>query len=707
MRLRRLLQVVPRAAFAFLIVASVALTSGAEEPNPPDQKPRAGGAIYGRVVDGGGQPIGDAEVSLLRYEKQRFVPEQPAMKTDANGAYRFAGLPESHFTLSVERKGFARAFRIASIEDDQQLPVDLVLKAPASPLIRLTDESGKPVAGARVREFRQRGVNGADYLSQIWLRGFGIQIPASDSAGRLRLPPLPTGDVVDVTIDHPDFAPVRIKNLAVAPDSEGEATLKPGVTVTFRLAPGTAADGPSTAEISLYHETFDKPSTSRLCEIDFGATGTARLTVEPGDYSFLRLEHDDYFLTPQYSPRTGKGERFRIERGRNDSLQFEARRKVSARGRVIEAETGRPLRGMSVLAEIPNRLPGGSDPPPAGDWAYTGFGETDALGEYTVTLAAGKARVSFQGDKYLADADFLEFDAARDGSTVIPEFRVRSLPAVTGVVHDAQGNPLPKAVVRFRGGLRWMQAAVTDDHGRFQLQPEVVPIDDETKRRLLTQPLVAFDAQRPLAARLDVRLDGADDVVLKLQPHDPGRLLTDFTSDLSEWEQGRPSPQRLKEQEAISLRGKPAPELDGILWLNIDRPSLSLADLHGKYVLLDFWSIGCGPCHADFPSVSLVHDMFKDRGVTVISVHDNSQPPEAVRQHVARLKLPFPVVVDHPDGRTLARYQAHGIAQSIPSYVLIGPDGTVLLDDRTIPHPTLRSYKIEIIRQFLLERPPG
>src|SRR4029453_3705701 len=106
--------------------------------------------------------------------------------------------------------------------------------------------------------------------------------------------------------------------------------------------------------------------------------------------------------------------------------------------------------------------------------------------------------------------------------------------------------------------------------------------------------------QRPLAARLDVRLDSADDVVLKLQPHDPGRLLTDFTTDLSEWEQGRPSLQRAKEQEAISLRGKPAPELDGVLWLNIDRPSSSLADLRGKYVLLDFWSIGCGPCHADF-----------------------------------------------------------------------------------------------------------
>jgi hypothetical protein len=36
--------------------------------------------------------------------------------------------------------------------------------------------------------------------------------------------------------------------------------------------------------------------------------------------------------------------------------------------------------------------------------------------------------------------------------------------------------------------------------------------------------------------------------------------------------------------------------------------------------------------------------------------------------------------------------------------VLISHEGKVLLDDRTIPHPSLRSYKLEIIRELLLAR---
>ena len=66
--------------------------------------------------------------------------------------------------------------------------------------------------------------------------------------------------------------------------------------------------------------------------------------------------------------------------------------------------------------------------------------------------------------------------------------------------------------------------------------------------------------------------------------------------------------------------------------------------------------------------------------------------------------LPCPVVVDHPDGRTVSRYQSHGIATIFPSYVLIDPAGKVLLDDRTIAHASLRSYKLEIIRARLLDR---
>ena len=151
------------------------------------------------------------------------------------------------------------------------------------------------------------------------------------------------------------------------------------------------------------------------------------------------------------------------------------------------------------------------------------------------------------------------------------------------------------------------------------------------------------------------------------------------------------------------MRGQAPPEIDSALWLNTDERTLKLADLRGKYVLLDFWFIGCGPCHADFPSVKLVHELYKDKGVVVIGVHNNSSPPEAVRKHVAKIGLPFPVAVDHPDGRTIARFEEHGVPAGYPDYVLISPEGKVLLDDRTIPHPTLRSYKLEIIRKLLLE----
>jgi hypothetical protein len=50
-----------------------------------------------------------------------------------------------------------------------------------------------------------------------------------------------------------------------------------------------------------------------------------------------------------------------------------------------------------------------------------------------------------------------------------------------------------------------------------------------------------------------------------------------------------------------SLRGRPAPELDGIAWINTERPQMSLADFRGQYVLLDFWSSAADPASTSSP----------------------------------------------------------------------------------------------------------
>jgi len=155
------------------------------------------------------------------------------------------------------------------------------------------------------------------------------------------------------------------------------------------------------------------------------------------------------------------------------------------------------------------------------------------------------------------------------------------------------------------------------------------------------------------------------------------------------------------EKHPAGERGQPAPELEGAAWYNTD--ARSLKDFRGRYVLLDFWSTGCGPCHVDFPSVKLVHERFEKHGVTVIGVHDNSSKPEAVREHCRQQGLKFPIVVDHADGRILNSYRELGV-NSFPSYILIGPDGKILENDKATDGPSLRMFKLEVIRQYILDR---
>jgi peroxiredoxin len=276
-------------------------------------------------------------------------------------------------------------------------------------------------------------------------------------------------------------------------------------------------------------------------------------------------------------------------------------------------------------------------------------------------------------------------------------------------VLDLGGEPVAKAVVRFRG--RWLainQPVLTDEQGRFELQPPSIPVDLETATRLPEQPIVAFHPYEPLSAAMRVRLDDADavsNVTLTLEKRDYESVLSDFAGEMPGWQSGDTSAvPDAAERLARSLVSQPAPELDGAAWINTERPQMSLADFRGRYVLLDFWFIGCGPCHYEFPSVKLVHELYKDHGVTVIGVHDSSATPEAVRAHVEKEGLPFPIVVDQPDGRIEAAYRAHSAVLGFPSYVLIGPDGRVIHADHTVPAPSLRTNKLEIIRQYAMDR---
>jgi thiol-disulfide isomerase/thioredoxin len=137
----------------------------------------------------------------------------------------------------------------------------------------------------------------------------------------------------------------------------------------------------------------------------------------------------------------------------------------------------------------------------------------------------------------------------------------------------------------------------------------------------------------------------------------------------------------LRPEKLVTLLGRPGPELERIsAWKN--GGPVRLADLRGKFVLLDFWGHWCAPCLRAMPCLMALHDAFADQGLVVIAVHDGTAKsiaeideqiaPARRRQWFGR-DLPFLVALDG-DGSTI---DAYGIT-SFPTSLLIDRDGKVV-----------------------------
>jgi sugar lactone lactonase YvrE len=110
-------------------------------------------------------------------------------------------------------------------------------------------------------------------------------------------------------------------------------------------------------------------------------------------------------------------------------------------------------------------------------------------------------------------------------------------------------------------------------------------------------------------------------------------------------------------------------------WLNVDRP-LTLGDLRGKIVLLDFWTYGCINCMHVIPELKELETKYADE-LVVIGVHsakfDNEGQTENIRRIIQRYELEHPVINDSD----FAIWNTYG-ARAWPTFVLIDPRGNVV-----------------------------
>ena len=119
-----------------------------------------------------------------------------------------------------------------------------------------------------------------------------------------------------------------------------------------------------------------------------------------------------------------------------------------------------------------------------------------------------------------------------------------------------------------------------------------------------------------------------------------------------------------------------APAFDHTVpWLNSDRP-LSLNELRGQLVLLDFWTYGCINCLHVIPDLQYLEQKYANH-LTIISIHtakfDHEQNLESIQQAILRYGITHPVVVD----RDRALWDQYAV-RAYPTFVLIDPQGYVV-----------------------------
>ena len=117
----------------------------------------------------------------------------------------------------------------------------------------------------------------------------------------------------------------------------------------------------------------------------------------------------------------------------------------------------------------------------------------------------------------------------------------------------------------------------------------------------------------------------------------------------------------------------PAPSLDGgEAWLNTSG-EISLKDLRGKVVLIDFWTYCCINCIHVLPDLKYLEQKYPDE-LVVIGCHsakfDNEKDTEAIRRAIVRYEIEHPVINDSE----MIVWRKMG-ARSWPTLILIDPEG--------------------------------
>ena len=119
---------------------------------------------------------------------------------------------------------------------------------------------------------------------------------------------------------------------------------------------------------------------------------------------------------------------------------------------------------------------------------------------------------------------------------------------------------------------------------------------------------------------------------------------------------------------AVKL-GEPAPNFQ---LRDLNGQLVTLSDLRGKVVLLNFWATWCGPCRVEMPAMEELYRTFSRKDFEILAVSTDAQGVAVTRPFQQENHLTFPILHD-ADYRVGLTYGA----RSLPMTFMVDRQGVV------------------------------
>ena len=596
------------------------------------------GFITGRVTDQDtNEPIAHHPIRL----NDAAFPEGFQLgvhhtSTDETGAYHFDAAPGQAVVHTntptgyqdigwTERLDIGQVQRRVDVAEGETVSVDFQFSKGIKLTGRLVDETGKPVAGARITNVKRR------------LKDYGT----SDEMGMFTVGGLRIGRKIALKAVHSALGLRGTVEIEVQPEMPVEIRMKryQRIAVSGRVV-DREGKAMRLANIHLIHWDHQR---------GIGSDTIVAVTDNDGRFQDIALiVGDDYEIDVKLNGyRNAETEQFTATAAMNpiaNLVLLPAGGQFFIEGRVTD-NSGEPVRGVQLSISQAGQ-----------HWSI----RTDENGDYRFEdLSMAVVSTLYIHHPGHANHEFKILRTNQRHDFVL----VKADGYLAGKVVDPDGQPIEQAWVTIRGeeapfsGYRHSPAR-TDVHGEFELRrikDSVVSIHVRDKGYRKTFKGIAVNQR---------------DLVFALTPADARPEPT--PEQQAERSYSEPCRERFK-----TLVNRPAPELTVAEWLS--GPPVSVEDMKGKTVVVHFWTLNHNHHVRQIRLLQILQEVYRDKGLACVAICPAAVDVETIKQHIADQSLSYAIGLDRPTqvvgakGETSHQY---AVGWGIP-FVLIDTAGEI------------------------------